>query len=95
MGIVSQYPESGVRVEITRADAGPPWDYRGEAVVPDARFAMRATVGPDGAVTVELADGAPPGLSDRVKLIVRAAYRHAKDDGTPPPRRIVRWRADR
>jgi hypothetical protein len=33
-------------------------------------------------------------LADRVRLILRAAWRHAKEDGVPPPRRIVRWRPE-
>jgi hypothetical protein len=93
MGIVSPHPESGVRVDAARPAAGPPWEYSGEAVVPDARFALRAIVSADGTVDVELSDGAADGLAERVRLILRTAYRHARDDGTPPPRRIVRWRA--
>jgi hypothetical protein len=95
MGIVSPYPESGVRVEATRAAEGPPWEYAGEAVVPDARFPLKVVVSEDGGVAVELPTGAPGGLAERVRLIVRAAFRHARDEGAPPPRRLLRWRAER
>jgi hypothetical protein len=95
MGIVSPYPESGVRVQVTRSADDPPWDYSGEAVVPDARFPLRVVVSAEGAVAVELPADAPNGLAERVRLIVRATFRHARDEGGPPPRRIVRWRADR
>jgi hypothetical protein len=64
-------------------------------VTPAERFAVAATVASDGGVTVDLDAAAPAGLAERVRLILRAAWRHAGDDGSPPPRRIVRWRADR
>jgi hypothetical protein len=95
MGIVSPYPESGVRVEAVRSGEGPPWAYAGEAVVPTARFALRVTIAEDGGVSVDLPAEAPDGLAERVRLIVRAAFKHARDENAPPPRRIVRWRADR
>jgi len=56
---------------------------------------------------VDLAAGAPDGTGERVRLMVRAAWKHAQRDGdgetqgrsestceSPrgPPRRIVRWR---
>jgi hypothetical protein len=95
MGIVSPYPESGVRVHVARTADGPPWEYTGEAVTPTARFEVRTVIAADGAVAVELPEGAPDGLADRVRLIMRTAFRHARDEDAPPPRRIVRWRADR
>jgi hypothetical protein len=95
MGIVSPYPESGVRVDATRSAEGPPWQYVGEAVVPTARFDLKVTVSADGQAAVELPADAPAGLGERVRLIVRTAFKHARDDGAPPPRRIVRWRPDR
>ena len=45
-------------------------------------------------MVVELAAGAPEGIAERVRLLMRAAYKHAREDGQPPPRRIVRWRAE-
>ncbi|MCL2448873.1 MAG: hypothetical protein FWD17_08000 [Polyangiaceae bacterium] len=64
-------------------------------MTPSDRFDLRAVVSAEGTVTVELSEGAPPGLAERVKLILRTAFRHADDEGAPPPRRILRWRADR
>jgi hypothetical protein len=95
MGIVGQHPETGVRVDVERTDAGPPWSYRGEAVTPDDRFALEARIEADGGVAIELDGRAPAGLGQRIRLLLRAAWKHAHEDGTPPPRRIVRWRADR
>ncbi len=95
MGIVGDHPETGVRVEVTRALAGgPPWSYRGAAVTPDTRFPVEATVSVEGTVTVVLPADAPEGIAERIRLLLRAAWRHATEDALPPPRQIVRWRAD-
>jgi hypothetical protein len=45
--------------------------------------------GPDGDT-----NGGLEGTAERVRLLLRAAYKHAREDAQPPPRRIVRWRAD-
>jgi hypothetical protein len=95
MGIVGPRPEQGVRVELERSEGGPPWAYRGQAVTPAESYAATATVANGGEVTVDLEGGAPAGLGERVRLILRAAWKHAAEDGAPPPRRIVRWRGDR
>ncbi|HXN33631.1 MAG TPA: hypothetical protein VN894_17300 [Polyangiaceae bacterium] len=96
MAIVGHPLESGVRVAVERQSAGgPPWQYAGEAVTKGERFRLAAKVDADGAVTVEMKPEPPAGLVDKVRLIVRAAWKHAADDGTAPPRRIARWRADR
>jgi hypothetical protein len=96
MGIVGHRPETGVRIDIARGRAGgPPWRYEGEAVTPSERFRVVAVVGDDGTVSVELQSDAPAGLAEKVRLLVRAVWKHAHDDDAPPPRRIVRWRADR
>jgi hypothetical protein len=96
MGIVGDRPETGVRVAVERAPGGgPPWSYAGEAVTPAARFPLAAVIASDGVVSVQLPDGAPAGLAEQVRLNLRAAWKHAHDDGAPPPRRIVRWRAER
>lgn len=108
MSITGQFPETGIRVEIERSrEATPPWTYRGYAVTPSTRWAMTAIVSAAGAVTVDLAAGAPEGTKERVRRMVRAAWKHAQrdDDGktqgrpestsespSGPPRRIVRWR---
>lgn len=96
MGIIGEHPESGLRIDISRErEGGPPWRYVGDAVTPDARWAMRAVVEADGTVTVELEDPVP-GVAEKARLIVRAAYKHAReiDEHAAPPRRIQRWRAE-
>jgi hypothetical protein len=99
MGIVGDVPESGVRIAVERSRVGgPPWVYRGEAVTPASRHAIIATVSIEGDVGVELASGPPAadppaGLEKRVRLMLRAAWKHASADGAPPPSRIARWRA--
>ncbi len=95
MGIVGPHPESGVRVEAERPDTGPPWAYIGHAVTPTALLALQASISSTGVVEVNLPADAPAGLAERVRLILRAAYKHAEGEALPPPRRIVRWRADR
>jgi hypothetical protein len=95
MGIVGSHPETGVRIEVERArEGGPPWRYRGEAVTPHARFAMTAAVTATGDVTIDVAPDAPAGLADKARLLVRSVCKHARDESSPPPRRIVRWRAE-
>jgi hypothetical protein len=99
MGITGGPPETGLRLELERAArGGPPWTYEGFAVTKDARFAVRAVVEADGAVAIDVgAPDAPRDVAERAKLIVRAAYKHAKEgaEDAAPPRRITRWRADR
>jgi hypothetical protein len=95
MSIIGSTPESGIRIDVSRAREGaPPWRYEGEAVTSTARFAVASTVTAEGDVVVELGADAPEGIGGRVRLLMRAAYRHAREDGQPPPRRIVRWRAE-
>ena len=95
MSIIGSTPESGVRIDVSRAREGPPpWRYEGEAVTSTARFAIVSTVSADGEVLVDLPPEAPEGIGERVRLLMRAAYKHAREDAQPPPRRIVRWRAE-
>jgi hypothetical protein len=95
MGIVGHHPESGVRIEVERSrESGPPWRYEGEAVTPGMRFPVAATVADDGVVNVELEAAAPPGLAEKVRLLLKTAWRHADQDDAAPPKRIVRWRPD-
>ncbi len=106
MAIVGERPETGVRIAIERPrDGGPPWSYAGSASLPYAVFPVKVVVSEGGDVGVELEssraeDGAPSApppadLAEKIRLIVRAAYRQAKSDDEPPAFRIVRWRADR
>jgi hypothetical protein len=95
VGIVCDRPESGVRVDLVRpVQGGPPWSYRGEATTPGERFVLTSEVSADGEVSVDLPAEAPAGLAAKVRLLVRAAWKHAHEDALAPPRRIVRWRAD-
>jgi hypothetical protein len=100
MGIVGHHPESGVRVSLQRdRGEGPPWRYDGEAVTESARFSLTARLDTAGVVTVALPPDAPPGLAEKVRLMIRTAWKHAQrdqaSDETAPPRRLVRWRANR
>jgi hypothetical protein len=93
VGIVGDRPESGVRVDLVRSAQGdPPWCYRGEATTLHERFLMTAEVSAGGDIAIELPPEAPRGLADKVRLLLRAAWKHTHEDGVPPPRRIVRWR---
>lgn len=108
MSIVGEKPESGMRITLERPrDENPPWIYVGAIETPDLRRAIRVVVSASGDVDVAAdsasspsdsaasSDSVPPlsaDLAERVRLLVRTAYRQAKSDGQPPARRIVRWR---
>jgi hypothetical protein len=102
MPIVGPRPESGVRVDVERPlQGGPPWRYAGHVATPDAAFAVEATLGEDGSADVSLPPEAPGGLDEKVRLLLRAAFKHAhgppgegQGERRPPPRRIVRWRPE-
>lgn len=102
MPIAGDRPETGVRIQIARDKAreDPPWSYAGAAHVPDASYPVAVVVDADGhvEVTVSAAEGGaapPPDLAEKVRLIVRTAYRQAKADDEPPAWRIVRWRGEK
>ena len=102
MPIAGDRPETGVRIKIERDKSreDPPWQYAGAAHVPDASFPVAVVVDAEGEVTVTIShalDGAAPpaDLPEKVRLIVRTAYRQAKADGEPPAWRIVRWRGEK
>ncbi len=96
MSVVAGRPESGLRIELERPrGGGPPWAYEGLAVTPGGEWAVSATVSETGEVSVNAEAAAPKDLSTKVLLLLRAAFKHAKADGVPPPRRIVRWRGDK
>jgi hypothetical protein len=95
MAIVGHHPESGARVTVERPRAGgPPWRYVGEVATESARYNLSVTLEADGAVAVDVRSEAPAGLAEKVRLIVRAAWKHAKDDGASPPLRLARWRPE-
>jgi hypothetical protein len=102
VAIVGERPETGVRIAIERPrEGGPPWAYTGTASLPDAVHPVQVTVAETGDVGVVLAPSqeggsAPPSdLAEKIRLIVRAAYRQAKSDDEPPAFRIVRWRGEK
>jgi hypothetical protein len=94
MGIIGDFPERGVRIAVERSRlGGPPWVYRGEAATAGAvRYPITAVVGEDGQVRVETPKDGPADLEARVRLVLRAAWKHACADGRPPPLRLARWR---
>jgi hypothetical protein len=97
MAIVGGYPESGLRIILERpVEGGPPWRYEGTALTPTQRFVLQATVTDAGEVAVEPSgeEPLPRDLALRVKTMIRAAQRHARDESpeAPPPRQIHRWR---
>jgi hypothetical protein len=95
MAIIGEQPDGGLRVVAERPKTlGPPWRYEGEAAVPSARFRLVATLEADGSVDVDVDAEAPAGLADKVRLMVRTAWRRAREDGLSPPYRIARWRGD-
>jgi hypothetical protein len=94
MSIVGDRPEGGLRIDVARPrEGGPPWRYDGAVITPTERYAAAAVVSAEGEVTVELPAEAPEGMAEKARLVLRAAYKHAREDGGPPPRHIVRWRA--
>lgn len=109
VAIVGDRPQSGVRIALERPRGAedPPWSYTGEAAVPDAVFPLRVTVTAEGVVEVVLdpargderpgapATAPPPDLAEKVRLIVRTAFKQAQADGEPPAGRIVRWRGEK
>jgi hypothetical protein len=86
-------PETGVRILVERdkSRSDPPWTYVGAAHLPDADVAIHVVVDAGGDVIVTLS-ATRPELEERVRLIMRTAYRLSKADGEPPPWRILRWR---
>lgn len=103
MAIAGDRPESGVRIRIERDKSKDeaPYVYSGAAYIPDASFPLSVVVDAGGDVAVTLSPAAesseppPPDLAEKVRLIVRTAYRQAKADGEPPAWRIVRWRGEK
>jgi hypothetical protein len=91
-----------VRIAVERPrEGGPPWAYCGTAALPEAVFPVEVSVSAEGEVGVVLGlsqgGGAapPPDLAEKIRLIVRTAYRQAKSDDEAPAFRVVRWRADK
>ncbi len=95
MGIIGQRPETGVRLDVERPQAGgPPWRYSGRAATAETELAVTATIDAGGEVQVEMGGAGGGDLAEKIRLILRAVYKHAAQDGLPPARRIQRWRPD-
>ena len=93
MSIISPHPESGLRLVIERPrGVTPPFRFEGHVYAPAGRREVVVTVDAAGEVTA-LAD--EPELSEKVRLLVRAACRHALSESRPPPLRIQRWRGEK
>ncbi len=90
MPITGSHPEKGIRIELSLVS---PRHYDGAIVTPDARFAVTADVAEDGGVT--FCTDAPKEMAEKARLVLRTAVRHAAQDKTELPRRIVRWRGDK
>jgi len=96
MPIAGEFPETGFRVDLERLLDGPaPWTYEGCVASPTARYALTVTVSDNGQVVVASSGDMPGELGERVRLLVRTAWKHAHAEGRAPPRRLLRWRADR
>ena len=95
MAIIGERPESGMRVELERPRGdSPPFRYEGVIATPEARTPLGATIDAAGEVEVSgEAHGAD--TKEKVRLLIRAACKHARAEGRPPPLRIQRWRGDR
>jgi hypothetical protein len=99
--IVSDRPETGLRLDVERSKAEvlPPWIYRGFVHTPERSYPVEVSVQADGSVTVRVdavgADAAPAAVDEKVRLILRAAYKQAAADEEPPAWRIVRWRGEK
>jgi hypothetical protein len=94
MAIVGPLPETGSRIDLMRpARGGPPWRYAGRVATSEGTFPIAARVSEHGDVSVEPSPAVPEGVARKAVLLLRAAYKHASGDGSPPPRRILRWRA--
>jgi hypothetical protein len=98
MAIVGDHPQKGIRFILERAEepsaAAPPCVYEGAAFTPEMRYALRIVVDADGGATCD--DGSvPDDLAEKARLLVRTMVRHARTEGTPPPRRIMRWRGEK
>lgn len=102
VAIIGERPETGVRIAVERPrEGGPPWIYAGTASLPVDVYPVQVTVTEAGEVDVALSpsrDGGvvpPADLAEKIRLIIRTAYRQGKSDGEAPAFRVVRWRADK
>jgi hypothetical protein len=96
MSIVGDHPEGGIRFDLDRMTAEPPWSYCGAAFTRDSMFSLRIHVDAAGAVVVEDESALPAEVVRRAKLLIRSVCKPGKEAAghSVPPNRIRRWRAD-
>jgi hypothetical protein len=94
--VVGKNEGAGVRVSIERPTlGGPPWTYTARIETKSAELILQATLTREGEVLIENV-GAHPGPEERVRLLLRAAFRQmVAREQRAPARKIVRWRAER
>ena len=96
MAIIGDHPERGIRFVLERdqqeggEEKASPYRYLGSAFTPTEEHRLEVVVESDGSVHVRAE--APAELKEKARLLVRTMVRHAQAEGTPPPRRILRWR---
>jgi len=93
--IVGDHPEGGIRFDLERTTTEAPWVYVGSAFTRDKDHRVRASVDGAGVVTVDDEESLPKEVVQRAKMLIRTAYKHAREDGGEglPPRRLHRWRS--
>jgi len=97
MGIASERPTSGLRVRLERTaqNTTAPFVYEGTVDLPERSFAVSATVDASGQTSVTVEPGAPDDAAERVRLLLRTAFRQSESEGGCPARKIVRWRGEK
>jgi hypothetical protein len=92
MAIIGERPESGVRLELERPRGeAAPFRYEGSLVTPNERTHLTVEIDASGEVVVTAA-GVDDDTLEKVRLLIRAACKHARAEDRPPPLRIQRWR---
>ena len=99
---VTGRPPTGARLSVEKVspiatgEEGPsasPVVYRGFVYLPDADVSLEARVEmPQGTVKVALGEGGTAELQKTAAALIRAATKTEVVNGTPLPRKIVRWR---
>lgn len=87
-------PRRGARIELARAHVDErEVRYDASAASDDARSVgvARVSLG-DGAVSLELEPAVDPALHAFVVAVLRRAWANRRDEPTPWPARITRWR---
>jgi len=87
MSVVAEKPLHGLRLVLTLDRAGT--RYEGTARTKTETWDVGVAL--DGAVTTS----APKDAAEWIGRVVRIAVRDAKTNGTRPPRKIQRWRAEK